>query len=42
MAALRKANTPVLVGTMTTMTMSTSHGRTLSPEELKIGETKAG
>ncbi|MDX3641424.1 hypothetical protein [Streptomyces sp. MB09-02B] len=42
MAALRKANTPVLVGTMTAMTMSISHGRTLSPEELKVGETKAG
>ncbi|MGW0759448.1 hypothetical protein ACWD1Y_23745 [Streptomyces sp. NPDC002814] len=42
MAALRKANTPVLVGTMKTMTMSISHGRTLSPGELEAGEAKAG
>ncbi|MDO0937141.1 hypothetical protein QQY66_37520 [Streptomyces sp. DG2A-72] len=34
MAALRKANTPAMV-----TTMSVTHGPTLSPEELKSGET---
>lgn len=37
MAALRKANTPGLMATV-----SVSHGPTLTPEEVKMGETQAG
>ncbi|GAA3370031.1 hypothetical protein GCM10020367_15040 [Streptomyces sannanensis] len=37
MAALRKANTPGMV-----TTMAVSHGPTLAPEGIKMGETKAG
>ncbi|QFZ76425.1 hypothetical protein GFH48_26965 [Streptomyces fagopyri] len=37
MAALRKANTPGLMATV-----SVSHGPTLTPEEIKMGETQAG
>ncbi|MFD0068724.1 hypothetical protein ACFVJ9_48290, partial [Streptomyces sp. NPDC127574] len=37
MAALRKANTP---GLMTTVAVS--HGPTLTPEEIEMGETQAG